>query len=763
MSWSVTNSKHAATNKSLSGKEIKGDQNKSNGNTFHGKHKIENSDVEINQKGKHNQVKLDDSQGNSVNLNQESTSNYGRNIADINGNDNNIDIKHKGGQSSIRTNGNTNTANVDATQAKGTTGVFKGNDFLSEHLNLSETGKNDLLVQGSDFNIGEVTGGEDVDQFIFDGNGEIGSVNTHGGNDEVTFTGDGQIEANVNTGSGDDIVRANGLVGDVEGGEGQDSIHFRDTKGNNDVNISGFENIAIDGDLGADFDWDAGTGLPSDWGFTTDDDGNRSFNMGDSNYAFDSSNPNLKIGDAEYSLDDWYSKFGDVDNGGGTTTTTDLDGTLGDDVLDARGVEDVSVDADYGDDKVYIDSETSGNVNGGPGNDELISEVGFDGYDEVGYNADTNEYRFTHGDNVTTASNFENFDLGGTAYTDAELQALATPYTDDNGNTGNPGDPTTAETLNGTLGNDIDLDARDKDITVNGDYGDDTIYANANTTGVLDGEQGTDTAIFENDLSSYNNLAYDDTAGQFTFTNDNGELITRNIESYEFADGNYTQQELIDYANNLSTNSNLTAVDGTANDDSQTRNGADFFGNLYNGQAGNDTLNTDLNLYDFSNVSQVDINGSQGYEFTNAAGDVSRALNIENFNFGNNALTAADLDAYIANLANTSDTATDLVEDGAGGWNVSQTFGAENNAINWDPATQTPISSFDGGAGHDTLNIAGDLADLQGLFNINGSNQLEDTSGNTTDLTDIEALNVGGTQINGSWDQIIQQLIALFN
>ncbi len=614
MGWSVNNAKHAATNQDLSGKSIKGDQKKRY-NTFLGRHEIDNSDLTINQRGKGNQIKLNESDTNNITAKQVSTSAYGRNIFDVNGDDNTIDLTHKGGRSRVRTTGDGTHLDLDSTEAKNTTNVFKGNDFLSSFLSLSETGPNNLLVQGDAFNIGNITGGEDVDQFIFDGNGKIDSIETHEGNDEVTFTGDGQTTADVDLGKGDDVVRANGLKGKVEGGAGTDTARFRTTKGNNKVQISNVENIEIDGvDLGANFDLATATkaDLPSGMSFETDSDGNRAIKIGDSTYNLDDTDSNITIGGKTQLASEWFTQFGST---AAPVTTDTIDGTVGDDTLDARN-GDFTVNADHGDDTIFVDGDSSGIVHGGRGNDTLTSEV---------------------------------------------------------------------------------------------------------------------------KLGDYDNIVYDETDDKFTLTKDGNKLVVSgDVENFDFDGQALTKQELEDHAKNLNILNSLALVEGNAHDETITKNGTDLMGKLIDGKDGNDTLKTDVKLVDLANITEVDINGVKGFELTDANGDISRVVNIENFDFDGQVVSAADL---INEFKNPTPILTAV--DGDAGNN---TFG--NGAGNGNYRGSNFFGNlYDGKAGSDSLWTDHRVADLTfSLVDINGTEGIEiaDANGNISRVLNMEHFNFGG-------------------
>jgi Ca2+-binding RTX toxin-like protein len=407
-----------------------------------------------------------------------------------------------------------------------------------------------------------------------------------------------------------------------------------------------------------------------------------------------------------------------------------------------------------GNDLFKLGAYTSGGtVNGGLGNDTL--EVDYTGYgSRVANNYYYTDYRFYTldlGGFILVHSNFEQFNLTGTAFNDT-LQGF-----------GND------DTLNGGAGNDSLTSAGGKDL-VQGGAGNDTVYGGTGEDNI-NGGLGEDSILGEAGNDTINGSAGNDFidggvgndsliggVGNDTFAELNSGDTVDGGEGTDFLQtfnaSNVTVALKIDSNNLANLNFNdisvaniesiANATTGSGNDSFIYSSASSVSGGRVNGGIGNDTLNVDFSGYQgavgntrstglfelnnsttdllgYSNIEQLKITGTS-FNDTIAGGNGNDTINGSS---GNDSLLG-----QVGNDTIDGGIGNDYLDGGTG--NDSVLGGAGNDTINGVNSGDI----IDGGEGIDSLPTL-DASDAKIDIEINSNNPINLDYGNTSVVTSI--------------------------
>lgn len=479
--------------------------------------------------------------------------------------------------------------------------------------------------------------------------------------------------------------------------------------------------------------------------------------------------------------DDWITAQG---NGDGFT----VDAGRGDDEVNLIGEDGTltgaEVDLGRGNDTARL-RDVEGRIEGGNGEDQAIVRgennditfaddmeqvlldqlEGVDGGLPEGYNLTQNEdgqYVLSNQNDDGEGNRFA-FDGGDTslAFGDADGMSLSDWFAANGSETADADLPET------TIGDDT-VDLRGKNLgedAFNLDFGDDTAIVNGDTKGTIKGGADTDTLRSELNAADYDNIAFNEETGEYTFTKGDNDLVSSQFEAYNFADQNF--DNLDDFNAYITENFPVDGdggeggdepgvVSGDAQDNVWTRNADNLFNNTYNGLEGSDTLNLDgdnFGLYDFDSITKDD---DGNYTFTQ--GDNSFTANsIENFGFTNGNYTQTQIDDYLANIAADNGTNEGGVVDGDGNLVASQDFSANGSSQFTFNPVDSAVNNINFGDGFDTLNLNGTVDELNNLFDIaqtaDGFQLVgvgADNTDQTIEINGAERVNIGGQTINAA-------------
>jgi len=273
------------------------------------------------------------------------------------------------------------------------------------NINNSLANSSQSIFRGSYADIKSFTGSSGTDTIRIAGsNNKARNINTGAGADTLTVVGNNNDVA-ANLGAGDDVLNVRGNKVNVDGGTGNNRVWLGEgTTGS----IRNFKNIYAG-------DNNAPTTIAD--ALKKNANGSYQLKLGDIDVNLGSDKTaKLKFKDGtEKTLEQWLS---------GTTTTTPATGEInqsdlgyvgGADTIDGKGKKLIDLNLAGGDDKLTVNKDSEGTVDGGAGNDTVILMDGLNKYDIL-YNTD-GSYKLTHKDTAKALnlSNFESFHFGNGA------------------------------------------------------------------------------------------------------------------------------------------------------------------------------------------------------------------------------------------------------------------------------------------------------------------------------------------------------------
>ena len=533
------------------------------------------------------------------------------------------------------------------------------------------------------------------------------------------------IIANVNGGSGNDIIYGNSLANNISGGDGNDQVR------------AGDGNDTISGGAGNDFPLSGNDGDDTITGGTGDDlliggAGNDTLNGNEDNDTLWGGDGNdMLSGDAG---NDILFGEGGIDNMAGGLGTDQLYGGAGNDMLNGNEDNDIIYGGDGND-----------TIAGGDGNDILIGEANDDTI--TGDNGDDQIYGDAGADNLSGNAGIDiiyggagnDIIVGGDGNDDLYGDSLGADTGDD--------------TLSGDVGNDRLTGGNGND-TLNGGLGTDRLYGDAGNdmlngnedNDIIYGGDGNDTIAGGDGNDILIGQANDD-----TITGDNGD-------DQIYGDAG---------ADNLSGNAGIDIIYGGAGNDIIVGGDGndDLYGDSLGADTGDDTLSGDVGNDRLTGGNGNDtLNGGLGTDrlYGDAGNDMLNGNEDNDIIYGgdgNDTIAGGDGNDILIGQANddtiTGDNGDDQIYGDAGADNLSGNAGIDiiyggagndtivggdgNDTIYGDSIdAETGDDTLSGDAGDDVL-VGGDGNDIvnggtgnDALYGGNGNDTLDGGAGNDT-------------------------------